>query len=109
MINKNIIFFICLSYGVLSAQLSVTLGNVEYPGYFSDIEVPVIINNPNNAISGMQFDLMVNPDIITPFNVSANGSPNGFTADMNELSSGGYRFLLFNVGNASSILSLIHI
>ena len=103
MINKNIIFFICLSYGVLSAQLSVTLGNVEYPGYSSDIEVPVIINNPNNAISGMQFDLMVNPDIITPFNVSANGSPNGFTADMNELSSGGYRFLLFNVGNASSI------
>jgi len=103
MINKNIIFFISLSLGILSAQLSVSLGNVEYSGYSSDIEVPVIINNPNNSISGMQFDLMVYPDIISPFNVSAYGSPNGFTADMNQLSTGGYRFLLFNAANASSI------
>jgi hypothetical protein len=51
MINKNIIFFISLSLGILSAQLSVSLGNVEYSGYSSDIEVPVIINNPNNSIS----------------------------------------------------------
>ena len=105
MINKNIIFFISLSLGVLSAQLSVSLGNVESPGYSSDIEVPVIINNPNNTVSGMQFDLIVDPDIISPFNVSAYGSPNGFTADMNQLSTGGYRFLLFNAGNASSIPS----
>jgi len=105
MINKNIIFFISLSLGVLSAQVSVSLGNVESPGYSSDIEVPVIINNPNNTVSGIQFDLMVDPDIISPFNVSAYGSPNGFTADMNQLSTGGYRFLLFNAGNASSIPS----
>ena len=105
MINKNIIFFISLFLGVLTAQLSVSLGNVESPGYSSDIEVPVIINNPNNTVSGMQFDLIVDPDIISPFNVSAYGSPNGFTADMNQLSTGGYRFLLFNAGNASSIPS----
>ena len=103
MINKNIIFVIFVSLGILSAQISVTLGDVEYPGYSSDIEVPVIISNPNNAVSGMQFDLMVDPDIISPFSVSAYGSPIGFSADMNELSSGGYRFLLFNAGNASSI------
>ena len=104
--------------GILSAQLSVSLGDVEYAGYSSDIEVPVIINNPNNSVSGMQFDLMVNPNILSPFSFSAYGSPNGFTADMNQLSTGGYRFLLFNAGNASSIpvnsdtvmvLSLIHI
>ena len=105
MINKNIIFFISLFFGVLSAQLSVSLGNVESPGYSSNIEVPVIINNPNNTVSGMQFDLMVDPDIISPFNVNAYGSSNGFTADMNQLSAGGYRFLLFNAGNASSIPS----
>ena len=99
MINKNIIFVIFVSLGILSAQISVTLGDVEYPGYSSDIEVPVIISNPNNAVSGMQFDLMVDPDIISPFSVSAYGSPTGFTADMNELSSGGYRFLLFNFGS----------
>ena len=69
MINKNLIFFISLSLGILSAQLSVSLGNVEYSGYSSDIEVPVIINNPNNSISGMQFDLMIYPDIISPFNL----------------------------------------
>jgi len=103
MINKNIIFVIFVSLGILSAQISVTLGDVEYPGYSSDIEVPVIISNPNNSVSGMQFDLMVDPDIISPFSVSAYGSPTGFSADMNELSSGGYRFLLFNAGNASSI------
>ena len=105
MINKNIIFFISLSMGFLTAQLSVSLGYVESPGYSSDIEVPVIINNPNNTVSGMQFDLIVDPDIISPFNVSAYGSPNGFTADMNQLSTGGYRFLLFNAGNTSSIPS----
>ena len=103
MISKNFIFYIFISMGILSAQLSVSLGDVEYAGYSSDIEVPVIINNPNNSVSGMQFDLMVNPNILTPFNVSAYGYPNGFTADMNQLSTGGYRFLLFNAGNASSI------
>ena len=103
MISKNFIFYIFISMGILSAQLSVSLGDVEYDGYSSDIEVPVIINNPNNSVSGMQFDLMVNPNILSPFSVSAYGSPNGFTADMNQLSTGGYRFLLFNAGNASSI------
>ena len=103
MISKNFIFYIFISMGILSAQLSVSLGDVEYAGYSSDIEVPVIINNPNNSVSGMQFDLMVNPNILSPFSVSAYGSPNGFTADMNQLSTGGYRFLLFNAGNASSI------
>ena len=100
MYKRQVIF---VSLGILSAQISVTLGDAEYPGYSSDIEVPVIISNPNNAVSGMQFDLMVDPDIISPFSVSAYGSPTGFSADMNELSSGGYRFLLFNAGNASSI------
>mgnify|MGYP003322460604 FL=1 len=103
MINKHIILFIAVSFGALSAQISVSLGSVEYSGYSSDVEVPVIISNPNNAVSGMQFDLMIDPDIILPFNVTANGSPNGFTADMNELSNGGYRFLLFNAGNSSPI------
>ena len=103
MISKNFIFYIFISIGILSAQLSVSLGDVEYAGYSSDIEVPVIINYPNNSVSGMQFDLMVNPNILSPFSVSAYGSPNGFTADMNQLSTGGYRFLLFNAGNASSI------
>ena len=103
MISKNFIFYIFISMGILSAQLSVSLGDVEYAGYYSDIEVPVIINNPNNSVSGMQFDLMVYPNILSPFSVSAYGSPNGFTADMNQLSTGGYRFLLFNAGNASSI------
>ncbi len=45
MISKNFIFYIFISIGILSAQLSVSLGDVEYAGYSSDIEVPVIINN----------------------------------------------------------------
>ena len=64
-------FYITFLIGALHAQLTVTLGTVEYPGYASDIEVPVIVNNPNNTISGMQFDMMVDPDIISPSSINA--------------------------------------
>ena len=103
MLSKNLMFYITFLIGALHAQLTVTLGTVEYPGYASDIEVPVIVNNPNNTISGMQFDMMVDPDIISPSSINAGGSPAGFAADMNQLSSGAYRILLFNAGNAASI------
>jgi len=102
-LSKNLMFYITFLIGALHAQLTVTLGTVEYPGYASDIEVPVIVNNPNNTISGMQFDMMVDPDIISPSSINAGGSPAGFAADMNQLSSGAYRILLFNAGNAASI------
>ena len=103
MFNKNLLFCITFLIGILHAQLTVTLGTVEYPGYASNIEVPVIVNNPNNTISGMQFDMVVDPDIISPSSINAGGSPAGFAADMNQLSSGAYRILLFNAGNAASI------
>ena len=103
MFPKNLLFYITFLIGILHAQLTVTLGTVEYPGYAPDIEVPVIVNNPNNTISGMQFDMVVDPDIISPSSINASGSPSGYTADMNQLSSGAYRILLFNAGNAALI------
>ena len=103
MFHKNLLFYITFLIGILHAQLTVTLGTVEYPGYASDIEVPVIVNNPNNTISGMQFDMVIDPEIISPSSINASGSPAGYTADMNQLSSGAYRILLFNAGNAASI------
>ena len=51
----------------------------------------------------MQFDMVVDPDIISPSSINASGSPAGYTADMNQLSSGAYRILLFNAGNAALI------
>ena len=63
----------------------------------------IIQLNPNNTISGMQFDMVVDPDIISPSSINAGGSPAGFAADMNQLSSGAYRILLFNAGNDASI------
>ena len=101
--RKNLWFCITFLIGILHAQLTVTLGTVEYPGYAPDIEVPVIVNNPNNTISGMQFDMVVDPDIISPSSINASGSPAGYTADMNQLSSGAYRILLFNASNAALI------
>ena len=103
MFHKNLLFYITFLIGILHAQLTVTLGTVEYPGYASDIEVPVIVNNPTNTISGMQFDMVIEPEIISPSSINASGSPAGYTADMNQLSSGAYRILLFNAGNAASI------
>ena len=64
MFSKNLLFYVTFLLGILHAQLTVTLGTVEYPGYASDIEVPVIVNNPNNTISGMQFDMLIHPEII---------------------------------------------
>ena len=101
--HKNLWFCIVFLIGILHAQLTVTLGTVEYPGYAPDIEVPVIVNNPSNTISGMQFDMVVDPDIISPSSINASGSPAGYTADMNQLSSGAYRILLFNASNAALI------
>ena len=103
MFSKNLLFYITFLIGGLHAQLTVMLDTVEFPGYASDIEVPVIVNNPNNSILGLQFDMVVDPNIISPFSISAGGSATGFSAEMNQLSSGAYRILLFNAGNAYSI------
>ena len=103
MFSKNLLFYITFLIGGLHAQLTVMFDTVEFPGYASDIEVPVIVNNPNNSILGLQFDMVVDPNIISPFSISAGGSATGFSAEMNQLSSGAYRILLFNAGNAYSI------
>ena len=50
MFSKNLLFYATFLIGILHAQLTVTLGTVEYPGYAPDIEVPVIVNNPSNTI-----------------------------------------------------------
>ena len=103
MFSKNLLFYVAFLIGILQAQLTVALETVEFPGYASDIQVPVIVNNPNNSISGLQFDMVVDPNIISPFSINAGGGAAGFSAEMNQLSSGAYRILLFNAGNAYSI------
>ena len=103
MFSKNLLFYVTFLIGILHAQLMVDLETVEFPGYASDIKVPVIVNNPNNSISGLQFDMVVDPSIISPFSINAVGGAAGFSAEMNQLSSGAYRILLFNAGNAYSI------
>ena len=100
MFNKNLLFYVTFLIGILHAQLTVALETVEFPGYASDIQVPVIVNNPNNSISGLQFDMVVDPNIISPFSINVSGGAAGFSAEMNQLSSGAYRILLFNAGNA---------
>ena len=103
MFNKNLLFYVTFLIGILHAQLTVELETVEFPGYASDIQVPVIVNNPNNSISGLQFDMVVDPNIISPFSINVSGGAAGFSAEMNQLSSGAYRILLFNAGNAYPI------
>ena len=103
MFNKNLLFYVTFLIGILHAQLTIALETVEFPGYASDIQVPVIVNNPNNSISGLQFDMVVDPNIISPFSINASGGAAGFSAEMNQLPSGVYRILLYNAGNAYPI------
>ena len=105
MFNKNLLFYVTFLIGILHAQLTIALETVEFPGYASDIQVPVIVNNPNNSISGLQFDMVVDPNIISPFSINASGGAAGFSAEMNQLASGAYRILLYNAGNAYPIPS----
>lgn len=88
----------------LQAQdVTVTIGSVNYPGYTADVGVPVILDNPNDYVSGIQFDLLADPNMINLTGVTTVGSANGFIADFNTLSDGSNRVIFYNATTNDSL------
>jgi len=94
---------IIIAAPLLAQSVTVEMGNVTVDGYTSDIEVPVLLTNPNDSVGGIQFDLEVVPGMVSLFNVDAVGAASGFTGDFNLISSNIYRVVLFNSTGSTAI------
>ena len=95
---------LCCTAPILAQSVSVSIGDATVDGYTSDIEVPVILTNPNDAVAGIQFDMEVAPgNVIFLSSIDAVGEATGFSTDFNTLSDDVYRVILFNAGSNSVI------
>lgn len=104
---------LCFTAPILAQSVSVSIGDVTVDGYTSDIEVPVILTNPNDAVAGIQFDMEVAPgNVVSLTSIDAVGDASGFSASYNELSDDVYRVVLYNAGstvisaNADTVMTL---
>ncbi len=101
---KILILAALLMLTPLAAQnVIVTIGDVTVDGYTADVEVPVMLSNPNDAVGGIQFDIEVTPGIVPLFGVDATGDAAGFTGDFSTLGEDLYRIILFSAAGSDSI------
>jgi len=111
---KNLyLILLCFAVPLMAQSVTVTVGDATVDGYTSDIEVPVILTNPNDAVAGIQFDMEVAPgNVISLTSIDAVGDASGFSASFNELSDDVYRVVLYNAGstvisaNADTVMTL---
>jgi hypothetical protein len=95
---------LCVSAPIMAQSVLVTIGAATVDGYTSDIEVPVILTNPNDVIAGIQFDMNIIPGgVVSLSNVDAIGNATGFSTDFNALSDDMYRVVLYNAAGNSVI------
>jgi len=91
-----------MSIGVIFANVTVTLGDVEVDGYTSDIVVPVTLSNPNDAVGGFQFDVIAEPTMVEVSGVTPVDA-NNFSADFNVFDDGSARIVFYsNTGTGIS-------
>ena len=84
--------------------MTVTVGDATVDGYTSDIEVPVILTNPNDEVAGIQFDMELSPGgVVSLSSVDAVGGATGFSIDYNTVSDDVYRIVLYNAASNSAI------
>lgn len=112
---KIVFIIIANAFAIISAQnVLVNLGDITTSSYSDEIIVPVILNNSTDIVAGLQFDLTLNPDLISLSGVSSDGVASDFTTDFIELSNGNHRVIFYNgsdtdnisAGNNSTILNL---
>ena len=101
MLKSNILLKIIFSFvffkaGLLSQDVSVSLGSVEVDGYTSDIIVPININSPNHSVGGIQFDLSITPNLLELFSSTPSENATGFSSDFSVLSNGLNRIVFYN-------------
>lgn len=95
---------LCCTAPILAQSVSISIGDATVDGYTSDIEVPVILTNPNDAVAGIQFDMEVAPgSVVSLTSIDAVGGASGYSTDFNTLSDDVYRVVLFNAGSNSVI------
>ena len=95
------------------SNVLVSLDDVEFPGYTDEIIVPVTIENSNNSVGGIQFDIMSSEDALVLSGAVAVDSEN-FAIDFNILNDGSARVVFFSSngtgiepGGNSVVLNLI--
>ena len=59
-LRKQLINFalVLLFSNQVYSNVLVSLGDVEFPGYTNEIIVPVTVENSENSVGGIQFDIM---------------------------------------------------
>ncbi len=103
-LTKFYLTMLCCTAPILAQSVSVSIGDATVDGYTSDIEVPVILTNPNDAVAGIQFDMEVAPgSVVSLTSIDAVGGASGYSTDFNTLSDDVYRVVLFNAGSNSVI------
>jgi len=103
-INRFSLILACLASPLMAQSVLVSIQGATVDGYTSDIEVPIIISNPSNEVSGVQFDLEVSPgDVVSLSNVEALSDADGFSTSFNEIFDNNYRVILYNAGGTSTI------
>lgn len=101
---KNFFFLVLAIAAPLMAQnVAVSIGDVSVDGYTSDIEVPVVLTNPNDEVGGIQFDVEIVPGMVSVSGVDAVGAATGFSGDFNLLSGDTYRIVLYNAAGGTTI------
>ena len=105
-LNNFYLILMCCAAPIMAQSIVVTIGDATVDGYTSDIEVPVILTNPNDEVAGIQFDMEVAPGgVVSLSSVDAVGNASGFTTDFNTLSDDVYRVVLYNAASNSVISS----
>ena len=98
------LIILCCTVPIMAQSVVVSVGDVTVDGYTSDIEVPVILTNPNDEVAGIQFDMDVTPGgVVSLTSVEAVGDASGFSTDFNTLSDDVYRVVLYNAASNSVI------
>ena len=98
------LIILCCTAPIMAQSVVVSVGDVTVDGYTSDIEVPVILTNPNDEVAGIQFDMDVTPGgVVSLTSVDAVGGASGFSTDFNTLSDDVYRVVLYNAASNSVI------
>ena len=93
--------FLLVSTGMVFANVTVSLGDVEVDGYTSDIIIPVTVTNPSDAVGGFQFDVLALPTLIELSGVTPVDE-NNFSADYTVFNDGSGRVIFYS-NNAGSI------
>ena len=90
-----LIMILVVSYFV-TANVTVSVGDVKVDGYTTDIVVPITLSNPESWVGGFQFDLIAMPTIVT-LSGATPVDQNNFSAD----------YTVFNDGQAELCFTIV--